>query len=169
MRSSPNGANAVAFNVMLNALAIAIAWERTMARFGTVLLSLLVFATAVASEERDTKQVQDDFRPRALGMEVPVLQPGAKRDDYVGRLVAVRGEVSDTKLANINGVRVNANLELRGKEAYAVGILIQRTVSEQDVRTLNERGVAHDGPGTKYALHFDLGGRLAEARPIPRE
>ncbi|MEX2120558.1 MAG: hypothetical protein WD847_13270 [Pirellulales bacterium] len=118
------------------------------------------------------KGKQDSFAPRALGMEVPVLAATDDRDEHVGRLVAVRGTVSKSKIPHIAGVQVGAKDYLRGRESYAVGILIRWTVTEEDLRKAEERAggpLPNDGPGTKYALYFDLSGRMAQARPLPNQ
>ena len=76
--------------------------------------------------------------------------------------MAVRGIVSETKIPKIMGVRVQTPFELRGQEAYAVGILGKFTVKKVDPL------IANDGPGVKYTLYFDLSGKLAEARAMPK-
>jgi len=100
------------------------------------------------------------FAPRALGMEVPVLTHPDERDNYLGQLVAVRGVVSNSKLPQIIDVYVDTD-ELRGREAYAVGVLVKFVVKKVDPEAAN------DGPGPKYMLYTSLDGELAEARALP--
>jgi len=123
------------------------------------LLLLLACLTVAQSSLAEDK----DFRPGALNMEVPVITSAKELDAHVGRLVAVRGMVSErTKIPYIIGVEVGADDEIRGKEAYAVGILGR---FEQTKRTPM---VASRGPGVHYTLYFDLRGKIAEAKPMPR-
>jgi hypothetical protein len=119
------------------------------------------------------------FVPIVLGMEVPVITSTDDRDQYVGRLVAVRGSIHNAKLTSIVGVWVDAPDDLRHSEAeaYAVGILRKFTVTEAEFRKLQEDarkdgnlvGIAHPGPGVYYQLFADLKWKLAEARPIPKK
>ena len=104
------------------------------------------------------------FAPGALGMKVPVLISAASRDEYIGRLVAIRGTVSDSKIPRIAGIEVGlSDDKLRGQEAYAVGILARFVVTEADPT------IANSGTGTFYTLYYDLGGKIAEARPLPSD
>jgi hypothetical protein len=110
------------------------------------------------------------FAPEALGMKVPVLTDEKEFDEHLGQLVAVRGIVSDSKQAFIAGVRVKADYDLRGKECYAVGILTKWVVTKEDIAKTEAiiGSFQHDGPGVKYYLYFDLSGKSAEAKPIPK-
>jgi hypothetical protein len=98
-------------------------------------------------------------------MPVPVIRI-EERDQYLGRLVAVRGVAGQSKAVRLSGVQVRCRDELRGLEVYSVGILSKWVLTESDVKSMNVEGLAHDGAGTKYILYFDLSGELAEARPI---
>ncbi len=134
----------------------------------------LTFGT-VTAEEKPAKP-KAEFSPKALGMDVPVITPTDDLDKYVGRLVAVRGVVFNSKLASINGVIVDTPDELRGREAYAVGVLGKFVLTEEAYRLAqdgarrqgNVIGLAIPGPGTSYRLYADLVGKLAEARPLPK-
>ena len=138
--------------------------------------TLLLAAGPVAGDP--PARVEKPFAPKALGMDVPVLTSADDLDKYIGRLVAVRGTVSNTKLQCIVGVFVDAPDDLRTREtdAYAVGILGKWTVTEAEFRKWqddarkqgNRIGVAHPGPGVYYSLYADLTGKLAEARPLPK-
>ena len=130
-------------------------------------LTLLLLAGPAASVEPVPK---GEFKPQALGLEVPVLSEADDLREHVGRLVAVRGVVSDTKLPHIAGVEVKAGDELRAREAYAVGVLIASTITVEDYRRSQEGPdgpIPSKGPGTHYRVYFDLGGKIAEARPVP--
>lgn len=142
-----------------------------------VLGGALLLAAGTAAAEPPTKG-DKGFAPKALGMDVPVITSADDLDKYIGRLVAIRGKVSNTKMQRIVGVFVNAPDELRKREAeaYAVGILGKWTVTEAEFQKIqgeaqkigNLIGVAHPGPGVYYTLYADLNGKLAEARGMPR-
>ncbi len=123
---------------------------------------------SIAAE--DAGPNSEKFAPAALGMEVPIITSSIDRDKYVGRLVAIRGVVDNTKDAAIAGVSIDAPDELRGKEAYAVGILGKFTVPEDDNRKSATLAgpIANSEPGVKYTLYFDLEGKRARARPVPK-
>lgn len=118
------------------------------------------------------------FAPVALGMEVPVITSTDERDKHVGRLVAVRGTISNTKRSCIVDVEVDApdELRLREAEAYAVGILTKYTVTKDEIRKMLEEsrklgnpfGVANTGPGVYYALCVDLNGKRSKAQLLPK-
>ena len=117
-------------------------------------------------------RVTPGFAPAALGMEVPVLTVADHLDEHLGRLVAVRGPISDSKIPLIAGVEVKADDELRGQGAYAIGILTKWKVTEEELRKAEDHAGGpppNDGPGTRYILYFDLAGRIAKARPLPEE
>jgi hypothetical protein len=128
-------------------------------------LTLVVTLLAATHAEDRPSHEEKNFAPGALGMRVPVITSANRKniDDYVGRLVAVQGIVSErTKLPDILGVQVKTPDELRGQEAYAVGILGKFTVKQ--VNPL----IANNGPGVKYTLYFDLSGKIAEAQAMPK-
>lgn len=105
-----------------------------------------------------------EFRPTALGMELIVLNSRKELDANLGKLVALRGVVSNTKRAVIIGVEISPE-GLRGKEAYAVGILSKSDESHQaeDVSVQRTRG----STGATYILYSDLSGNLSIAREWP--
>jgi hypothetical protein len=118
------------------------------------------------------------FAPTALGMEVPVITSADDLDKYVGRLVAVQGVVSNTKLPTIIGVWIaRPPDELTEREAFAVGILTKFVVTEADYKKMQDEarkrgnlvGIAHPGPGVYYQLYADLNWKKAEARPVPKD
>jgi len=105
------------------------------------------------------------FRPKALGVTVPLLTKGSQLPTHSGRLVAIRGVVSNSKRARILGVRISPG-DLRGQESYAVGILMKHTVTQEQI-DMSESPWGR--PGTTYTLYFDLTGNVAKARKWPNE
>jgi hypothetical protein len=70
-------------------------------------------------------------------------------DDYVGQLITIKGEVSNTKIPQILGVDVASDTpDLRGEIAIATGILETWFVTEDEV----DNTVANRGAGTFYRL-----------------
>lgn len=107
------------------------------------------------------ESAKSSFVPRALGMELPVLTSPDQLDDYLGRLVAVRGEILNTKWKHLAGVQVEADDSLIGHEAYAIGILIR---FEKKGRT---PGIQSTGSKVEYLLYSDVAGHSAKAERIP--
>lgn len=112
---------------------------------------------------------QHGFQPVALGINPPVLTSRDQLDAHLGELVAIRGIVSNAKQATILGVDVLPG-DLRGEEAYAVGLLTKWTISQVQLDSqFKEHGPFQtNGPGTSYVLYFDLSGKLAEACKWPK-
>jgi hypothetical protein len=137
-----------------------------------LLLVLLLCADSARGEEgraQQTKQGQAEQSGRdttlalAIGMDVPVVTSFKELDKCLGRVVALRGVVSEgNKIPYLLGVQINCDDELRGKEVYALGILKKFEVKEVDPLTANS------GPGIKYNLYYDLNGELAKARALPK-
>ncbi|MEL6109251.1 MAG: hypothetical protein AAFU85_24855 [Planctomycetota bacterium] len=101
-------------------------------------------------------------------MKPPLLTKHEQLDKHIGQLVAIRGVVSNTKIATIIGVDVDPG-DGRGEDCYAVGILAKWTTKQGQLDDLfREHGpVATRGPGTAYKLYFDLRGKAAKARKWP--
>ena len=79
-----------------------------------------------------------------------VITHEADWDTYVGRVITLRGLVTNTKIASILGVEVySGEPNLRGEIAEATGILKRRIITEKDVADPN---VPSKGPGTFYRL-----------------
>jgi hypothetical protein len=74
-----------------------------------------------------------------------------------------------TKIPDLIGVEVKSPDALRGREAYAVGVLAKWTVEREEAEAGRRAipPIPGTGPGVKYLLYFDLSGKLAEARPLP--
>ncbi|RCS44685.1 hypothetical protein DTL42_17335 [Bremerella cremea] len=138
----------------------------------TLILTILSFSFGVSALLGDEPQTHLDeaFRPKALEMTPPLLTSGKEIRKYVGKLIAIRGKVSDTKIPDLLGVEIALpSHELRGKEAYAVGILGESTVSKEEIEeTFRNYGpIATQGAGTYYKLYSDLSFTPAEAKPWP--
>lgn len=132
-----------------------------MSRYLAFAFMALFLVTDFGPMIRPSKaEERGSFQPGALGIKVPILEREGDAEKYVGRLVAVRGTVSDSKIPRIRNVEVRADDSLRNREAYAVGILIKWTITEVDPL------VASEGPGTYFVLYFDLAGKITEARPL---
>lgn len=139
-------------------------------------LAMSPFVGASTEAADPPAKADKKFAPKALGMEVPVITTADELDKYVGRLVAVRGVVTNSKLPNIIGVWIATPDELREHEAYAVGILTKFVVAEADYKKMQDEarkrgnlvGIALPGPGVYYQLYADLNWKKAEAQPVPR-
>jgi hypothetical protein len=87
-----------------------------------------------------------------------VVITGANQlDSHVGKVVTVRGQVSNTKWPTILGVYVLSNSpDLRGQFAEATGILEKWTLTQEAINatTAISGPIQTDGPGIKYRL-FD--------------
>ncbi len=118
------------------------------------LVGLLVCASANGEDE--TPKPSKTFVQMTLGMKIPMVTSVDDLEKNVGRVVALRGVVSQAPQTEILGVEVRSADVLRGHEAYAVGILAKSTASK-DAR-------AGDAPAVQYHLYFDLAGKLSEAR-----
>jgi hypothetical protein len=118
--------------------------------------------TKMTSETKGQVLPTDEkFRPVALGMELVVLKSREQLDFNVGKLVAISGVVSNTKRASILGVEIDPG-DLRGKEAYAVGILSKSDESHQPMDVwVQQAGVS---ARATYILYADLSGKISHAR-----
>lgn len=130
---------------------------------------LLALMSAADAAEKSSMAEGHQFKPVALGSKVPVVTDNRELSDFDGRLVAIRGIVSNTKVPTVIGVDVRVDDKLRGREAYAIGILRRSEVTQEQLDAeFAERGAfATRGPGVYYTLYFDLSGKLAEARAWP--
>jgi hypothetical protein len=80
---------------------------------------------------------------------VAVITDKAEISKYIGKVITIKGVVSNTKISTILGVDVDSdNPDLRGKEAKASGILLQWTVKPEDV----DNHIQTRGAGTFYRL-----------------
>jgi hypothetical protein len=97
-------------------------------------------------------------------MKPTVVTNADELDKYVGKLITLRGEVSNSKVPTILGVDVSSDEpDLRGQTAQATGILQRSIVTQEeiDARIAAEGQFAHRGPGTFYSLVNEDGSGLA--------
>jgi len=89
-------------------------------------------------------------------------------DDYVGKIIILKGEISYSKIPTILGVDVNCNTiysengDPNGKTGVATGILVKTVVTEVDPYTTNR------GTGTFYRLDGSITGLAAEAKLLEK-
>ena len=136
-------------------------------RPAAILLLVLCAGTALADE---ASQPGDSFRPQVLNFTPPLLTKGTDLDRYVGRVVVVRGELSNTKIPTILGIDVACpDDKLRGKDAYAVGILTKWTITQEELNKAFQASgpIASRGAGTTYVLYHSLSGTQAPAKAWP--
>jgi hypothetical protein len=70
-------------------------------------------------------------------------------DNYVNKLITIKGEISNTKIPQIIGIDVSCmESECRGEIGIATGILIKIVILEKDVDPYS----ANRGAGTYYRL-----------------
>jgi hypothetical protein len=80
---------------------------------------------------------------------VPVIADKSDLDAYIGKIITIKGIVSNTKIPSIIGVDISSDdPDLRGKAAKATGILIKWTVKAEDVDKYSQ----NRGSGTFYRL-----------------
>jgi hypothetical protein len=135
-----------------------------------VFFAVLWFSFERSAAENPRQSSRTTETMRVLGMDVPVLTDFKEVEQHVGRLVALRGVVTPgTKIPGLIGVEVKSPDALRGREAYAVGILATWTAEREEAEAGRRANspIPGTGPGVKYLLYFDLSGKLAEARPLP--
>lgn len=86
---------------------------------------------------------------------MPVITDESQVDTHVGKMVVLRGVVSNTKIPTLLGVDVRSDdPDLRGCYGQACGLLIKRVVTQRELdealRTCGQ--FSHRGPGTFYRL-----------------
>ncbi len=86
---------------------------------------------------------------------------------FVGRMVVVRGKVTNTKCPYINGIDMWELERLRGKVVEATGLLESWTVTTEDIRKKEEKfGIfQHRGPGIFFRLKNMKYRLIAEQTP----
>ncbi len=117
-----------------------------------------------AQEEFMSKQSQLNF---ALGVETPVVISGDELAQSHGRLVTLKGVLSDTKIPRILGVEVRSERGCRGLHCYATGVLI----GLEQPRDPEFEGAANSNPDVvmQYTLYSSLQGDLAVAKANPEQ
>jgi hypothetical protein len=101
------------------------------------ILSLFLFTSCSVQEKSGTDQ------------KATIVKKAADLDKHVGKLITIKGEVTNTKIPQILGVDVASDSpDLRGKMATATGVLEKTVVLEKDV----DKYTANRGAGTFYRL-----------------
>jgi predicted amidohydrolase YtcJ len=103
-------------------------------------------------------------RSAAPQAEPVLITDRSQREAAVGKRVTVVGVQSPTKMPQVNGVDVDGDHELSGRQVRVDGILRKHVVepSEPDP---DELPIATRGPGTYYSVVDPETGRLARPRP----
>ena len=77
-------------------------------------------------------------------------------DDYVGRMVTLRGRVTETKIPQVLGADVRLSSDaLRGQVVEVTGILHRWVVTEAEAAQADEVAYAHRGAGTFYKVQLE--------------
>jgi len=87
--------------------------------------------------------------------QIPVVTEHSDLERHVGKVITIRGRVTNTKIPSIIGVDVESDdPDLRGEIAEATGVLQKWTVTEQQLEeTIEKHGMtANRGAGTFYRL-----------------
>ena len=93
--------------------------------------------------------VQSCAQSRNQNSQTVVVANEEELGDYLGQLITIKGEVSNTKIPQILGVDVASDdPDLRGEIAIATGTLEKWVVTEDEV----DNTVANRGAGTFYRL-----------------
>ena len=105
-------------------------------------------------------------------MAMEPLSEDAVLRDHIGRVITLRGEVTNTRFATIRGVRVRSqDPDLRKQQALATGVLRRWEVTQEQIerRYGGSEAYAAREPGPQYGL-FDVEEptRLAQVRPASR-
>lgn len=126
--------------------------------------SLCTMAVADDPFEKSAHTNEDGFLktfpPKVLGFAPDVVTSRDKLDNYVNKLVVVRGKLSSGKIRKILGVEVKADEAFEGSsDVFAVGLLrkFSASVSSPVVSTADWKGEA------RYILYEDLKGSVAKA------
>jgi hypothetical protein len=87
------------------------------------------------------------------------------RQSDIGKWVRIEGIVSSSKMPDIHGIDVEMppDQDLRGRLAWAEGILVSYTVTPEQIKS---RVIQSRGPGTFYWLKDRNSNRAAVAHPL---
>lgn len=103
-----------------------------------------------------------------LSTTIPLVSPksGDDLEQFVGKLITIRGKVSNTKIPQIEGIDVDIEALFLNEEdvCFAIGILTKTVVKPEDV----DNRIANRGAGTFYSLNENPPGKLAKARLVKK-
>lgn len=95
--------------------------------------------------------------------EIIMVENQEDLEKYVGELITVKGEVSNTKIPTVIGVDISSySPDLRGKIGIATGILEKIVVLEEDVDMYS----TNRGAGTFYLLRDPKSKHLSQVQEI---
>ena len=98
---------------------------------------------------------------------IPIVTNQSDLDLYVGKVITVRGKVTNTKIPTIIGVDVRSDApDLRGEIGEATGTLYKWTVTKEGLeQTIKEKGIfPNRGLGTFYRLKEVASNLTAQVR-----
>lgn len=103
----------------------------------SLIISVLLFISCSAQKDSTNNK------------EIITVENNEDLEKYVGELITIKGEVTNTKIPTLIGVDISSDSpDLRGKIGIATGILEKRVVLEDDVDIYS----ANRGAGTFYRL-----------------
>ena len=106
--------------------------------------SIIIFILIVVASFKGYGQTIDTTK-----IVTDTLTTQSNLDYYVGKLVTIKGEISNTKIPQILGIDVSyAGYDSRGEIGIATGILIKTIVLEKDIDPYTQ----NRGAGTFYRL-----------------
>lgn len=89
------------------------------------------------------------FTSVSAQQKIPLITERSELANYVGKIVTIKGIVSNTKIPTIIGVDISSDdPDLRGKTAKATGILVKWVVNSENIDVLSQ----NRGIGTFYRL-----------------
>jgi len=98
---------------------------------------------------------------------IPIVTNQSDLDLYLGKVITIRGKVTNTKIPTIIGVDVRSDApDLRGDIGEATGTLRKWTVTQEELeQTIKEEGmIPNRGPGTFYRLKEVTSNLTAQVR-----
>lgn len=130
-----------------------------------ILYTLGCDTESVRSQSSQTTLLDDAEELLELkSLQHTLITDATELDTYVGQLVTIRGEVSNSKIPTIMGVDIQSDSpDLRGQIAEATGILQRYFVTPEDVENAN---YAHRGAGVFYRLKDPNSDYEAAVRPV---
>ena len=88
-------------------------------------------------------------------------------DKHLGKLIRVRGKVSNSKIPYISGIEVARSAKTpQDAMVEAVGVLERTIITKSDVAESIKLGILHRGVGKFYHLRQPDSNKMAVARPV---